>query len=735
MNQRIGSTLIFVLSTVLCSAQAQEAPDETTETEETTSYLPTVKVTARKVSEDVQDVPLSISAFDAAALEAYGFTDTMSIDEHVPNLEIKSFGGQPNIFIRGVGNNDFNATTISPVGIYSDDVLQGLTGGQLMQMFDMERVEVLRGPQGTLFGRNTTGGAINFYSRKPGDAVDGQIRIGLGNYNLTEIEGAATLILAPGKLATRVAGKTTKNDGDRRNLFNGERANAVDLSAIRAVTRFTPTGSLEFIWNIHGGRDRSDYTQGKPEGAINGADILGYADPAPNNAEFININGENRHFADTWGTSLIASWDLGGMMLKSVTAYEDVETDYCGDIDQSPNSTDELCFLTDGTQFSQELNLSSATDSPLSWIGGLYFLQEDLNYSLTGLLFGDVPGFASPLLHDSDRETTTAAAYGEATYRFTDNFSLTGGLRYTSEEKDARINSDLVFGLFETEPAGLVVPLVPESSLSDSWDAFSGRLIGRYEFLDDEMVYASVSRGFKSGGFNLGAIFDPNELTTVEPEYLTSYEIGLKSTTLGGRLRANLAAFYYDYSDLQVFTFTQGSSAANPIVIALENAANAEVSGIEAEFIAAPTLQTNITLGLGYLKAEYKDYISDIAGDLSGNRLPGAPEWNINFAAQHAFAIADGFELTPRIEYSYTDQRYFDINQLEAISSRGSHSLINARLSLSPIDAGWEFALWGKNLADEDYITDAGDLRATLGFIPQYYGPRRSYGLQVSAKF
>lgn len=736
MQKRLNMTVAVAALVSIAPLMPASAQETASGSEAAPKRLQSVTVTARKTSEDIQDVPLSISAFDAQALADYGFTDSLAIDDQVPNLEIKTYGGNPNLFIRGVGNNDFNGTTVSPVSIYSDDVLQGLTGGQLMQMFDLERVEVLRGPQGTLFGRNTTGGAINFYSRKPGNTQEGYLRVGIGSYNAREVEAAGTIVAIEDKLATRIAGKMTANDGDRRNLFDGSRANATDLAAMRAITRYTPNSDVEILWNIHYGRDRSDYQQGKSVGVINGGNVLGYVDPVPNDAKYININRtDNRHHADTWGTNLIVNWDFGDYTLKSVTAYEDVETDYLGDIDQSPQSLDELRFQQDGEQISQEFNLSYDGGGDLTWISGLFALKEDFGYRTSGPLFGDVPGAALPLDAHSQRDTKTYAAFGEATYQLTDAFSLTGGLRYTYEEKDATLDSLLTYGEFGTSPAGLVVPIIPETSRSESWDAWSGRILAKYEFGADSMVYGSVSRGFRSGGYNLGAFFDPNEFTTVDPEFLTSYEVGLKTTVFDDRLRANIAAFMYDYNDLQVFTFTQGSSTANPIVIALENAADAEVSGFEGEFTAIPVDGMTLSLGIGYLDATYENYISNIAGDLSGNRLPGAPEWNINASGQHEFTLPNRWVLTPRIEYVYVDQRYFDSNQLEAISSGGSHELFNARLSLGPEEGGWEVALWAKNIGDEEYVVDAADLTATIGFIPTYYGPRESWGLEARIEF
>ena len=694
--------------------------------------LEEIVVTARKRTENLQDVPISVYAKTGEALQKAGVTDSLAVDDLVPNLEIKTFGGQPNIFIRGVGNNDFNATTISPVSMYIDGVLLGLTGSQSMPMFDMERVEVLRGPQGTLFGRNTTGGALVYHTRKPGDSFEGTGRLSVGNYDRLDAELAATIPLSE-KTSLRIAGASFSNDGDHYNVTQQKNVNAIDMKGARATLLSTPSDDLEIIANIHWSVDRSDFRQGKQ--APDAPDILGYLDPTPDDRRLLYLDGPNRHYADQFGGSLTLNWDVADITIKSISAYEEAQTDFCGDIDQSPNSLDHLCFATDGKQYSQEINLSGSAAGGLSWILGGYYLREDMSHSTEGPLFGDTP-FALPVDGLSHRVTDTLAAFAEVTYDITDRLKVNVGLRYTYEKKDADVESAVNLSILDQSlPDAPAAYLVPFTELNKDWNALSGRVALSYNINDDVMAYASFSRGFKSGGFNLGSFFDPNEVTTVDPEFLNAYEIGLKSTFLDKRVRVNLSGFYYDYSDLQVYTYAAGSSPATPVVFALENAADAEIYGLEAEFTALPMEGLNIEAGLGLLETKYKNFISLIGGDLSGNRLPGAPSVNVNVAADYTFPVADNLSMMIRGEYSYTSKRYFNSFQDEAISSRGGHGLLNGRISLSSDDDKWELALWGRNLANKDYIVDSTDLRGTFGFIPQYLGERRSYGLELIVRF
>lgn len=694
--------------------------------------LEEIVVTARKRAENLQDVPISVYAITGNSMQKSGIFDSLSVAELVPNLEIKTFGGQPNVFIRGVGNNDFNATTISPVSMYLDGVLLGLAGSQGMPLYDLQQMEVLRGPQGTLFGRNTTGGALVFHSRKPEDEFAASARLNIGNYDRIDGEAAVTVPIGE-DTGLRLAAISTSNDGDRHNVTKGEDINGFDRRGARAILVTRPSDTLEITANIHMAQDRSDFRLGRQ--APDGPDILGWEHPKSADKEDLYLDAPNRHYADQTGANLVFDWKGDVFSLKSITAYEDAETDFCADIDQSPNSLDHLCFETDGEQYSQEFNISFATESGSEFLLGAYFLHEEIEHVTQGLLFGDTPS-ALPLDALSHRDTDTYALFAEGTFYLTDRWKLNAGIRYTYEEKEADVQSTVNLHFLDPSfPDEPIAFLVPYEELADDWDDLSGRLALSYDLSDDTMLYASFSSGFKSGGFNLGSFFDPNEVTTVDPEYLYAYELGLKSTFWEQRGRFNVSGFYYDYSDLQVYTFAAGSSPASPIVFALENAADAEIFGLEAELNIVPTERLTLQMGLGLLRTEYKDFVSLVGGDLSGNKLPGAPELNANIAAEYRVPVMDDYALTLRGEYSYTDKRYFNAFEDEAISSRGSHQLVNARISFSDSEDSWQVSLWGRNLANEDYIVDATDLRGTFGFVPQYLGDLRSYGAEFIIHF
>ena len=247
-----GAALVAVIA---APAGAQEAPggDPTTAQNDADAGIADIVVTAQRRAQNLQDVPISVTAFDERAIQEAGFTNSLSIGDQVPNLEIKTFGGVPNITIRGVGNNDFNSSSIGPVSIYRDDVVVASTGSQIFALMDLDRIEVLRGPQGTLFGKNTTGGAVQYFSKLPGDEFEGKARFGIGRFDLYEAEIGATLPIAQ-DLGVRVAGLIRKRDGERVNLFTGNRAIDIDEAAARAIFRYNPEG-LDIRLSIGGGRD------------------------------------------------------------------------------------------------------------------------------------------------------------------------------------------------------------------------------------------------------------------------------------------------------------------------------------------------------------------------------------------------------------------------------------------------------------------------------------------------
>ena len=737
-----GVSALALAGGLLLATGAQAQAQETeTNAQQDDGTIGVIMVTANRREESSQSVPLSITALGAEQIQDAGFTNSLGIGDQVPNLEIKTFGGVPNIFIRGVGNNDFNSSSVSPISVYRDDVVVASTGSQIFALFDLERIEVLRGPQGTLFGKNTTGGAIQYVSKLPTDMFEGYARAGIGRFNLHEVEAAASLPLAEG-LSMRVSGLVRRRDGERLNIFNGDDAIDVDEAAARAILRYRGDGGLDVRLSAGMGRDRSDYLNPKPLGVINGADIFGYSDPAPNDVRIMNFNGDSRNHSDNWWVSLNATVPLSDTLtFRSITGYDDSAIDNRVDVDGGPLRIDEIKFLTETEQFSQEFQLLY-DDGSLNALLGAYYFDEKLWGRSEADLVGEL-SFADgavPLITDSSRDNKSYAIFGQATFAITERFSLTGGLRYTWDEVRADHRGYLVPGFFDADiPNGDEIDLVPFGELSDTFKAWSWRIAADYEVADDVLLYGTVNRGFKSGTFNIGIITSLAERTSVQPETLTAYEVGLKSMLLGRRLRVNLSAFYYDYVDLQVLSVNQQGSGIP--TLGLDNAADAKVKGIEAEIFARPTDGLDIGLNFGILDAQYENYTSGAIDpatgqprDFSGNTLPGAPKFTLSTFGKYEFPVTQDHDGSIRIEYNYTGKKFYNNAEDPLVSSGEGYGLVNVRLTFGDNNGEWELAAWVRNLTDKDHIVDATDLR-DFGLIPLYYGERRTYGLEGIFRF
>ena len=730
-------TAVAVSALVLSApAFAQDGAAE----DATSGGIGEIVVTAQKRAQNLQDVPIAITAFDSAAIKEAGFTNSLSIGDQVPNLEIKTFGGVPNIFIRGVGNNDFNASSIGPISIYRDDVVVASTGSQIFSLFDLERIEVVRGPQGTLFGKNTTGGAIQFFSKLPDGVFEGNARFGYGRFDLFEGEAAVSLPLAD-TLSLRVAGTIRRRDGEKLNLFTGKRAIDVDEAAARAILRWQPTSDTDIRLSVGGGRDRSDYLENKPVGTINGADLFGYSDPFPNNANLLNFNGESQNHSDNVFVNLNISHSFGDVTFKSISGYDKSKVDNRVDVDGGPFRINHLNFLTDAEQVTQEFQFAY-DGGPLNAIAGLYYFQEDVDAGSNADLLGEL-SFADgalPLITRASRKNKAYAIFGQATYSVLPTLRLTVGGRYTIDKVRVTHQADLVPGFFDADiPDGAPVALVPFARLGDTFKSFSWRVSADVDVTDDILAYASIDRGFKAGGFNIGLITSVDERTQVDPEYLTSYEIGLKTTLLDRRLRLNLSAFYYDYTDLQVLSVNRQAGSAVP-TLGLDNAADATIKGIELEATAVPTDWLDMGLNFGILDAKYKNYLSGaidpVTGDprdFSGNRMPGAPKFTLSTFAQVTVPVGR-FETRWRAEYNYTGKKFYSNAEDDLVSSGEGYGLLNLRVAFADPDQGWELAAWAKNVTGKAYIVDATDTSG-FGFVPRYYGERATYGAEFSVKF
>ncbi len=721
--------------------------------DEPPTVLEEIVVTSQRRAENLQEVPLAISAFRTEDLQKFGFSTPEALALQTPSLTIKGSQGEtkPNVFLRGVGTNDFNATATSAVGFYTDQVYQGLPSGQLFQMFDLERVEVLRGPQGTLYGRNTTGGAVNFISNQPDGTTRGNLSATYGRFDQTEVEAAVQFPLGE-KLSARLAGVYRSSSGDTENRFDGNDVNEYDTYALRAVARWEISDDNVWTFNVHTGQ----YNGEGPRYHFVRVDNGHYPDDV---LPIIGVDAPYDEGDDWWA----GSWDLpqdediesyGGSIVgvietdsftfTSVTGYENVDAFVRYDSDASPLSYVNVVYGDDGWMFSQELRLASNGEGPLSWIGGLYYYEDsvkaDNSFDIARFardLFGAPPDPNDPqapgfYVQQWQQPTRSIAAFASLTYEFSDAWKATAGVRWTEDKKE------FDFQTFQDEHETIgVIPLI-DVSLDDSWSDVGGGASIQYTISPDAMLYASYNRGFKGGAYNGSPIFDPTTVRAVDPEYVNAYEVGAKTQFLEDRVQLNVAAFYNDYTDMQVFRFVPDPNTGIPTAF-LENAASAEITGVEAEF-RGRFGGLDLSLGAAYLDATYKDYVVQEGDstfgnptiDFSGNRLVGAPETHINAAVEYTFDLG-GPRLAPRVEYLYSSRVDFDSSN-NPLLAQGSYSVVNAALRLENIADQLDVTAWVRNLTEEEYATDALDL-SNFGFDIKVHGSPRTYGVTLDWRF
>ncbi len=676
-----------------------------------------------------------------------------------PNLATQgSFGRTaPSFFIRGIGSTQFNTNANSKVGVYVDDVYLSSPAVHGAQLFDVERVEVARGPQGYLFGQNTTGGLVRSIVNKPklngGPATS--IDATVGRFGEIDIDAAVGFDLGD-RAALRVSGRSQRSDGFQENTLLHADEGGSDLLAGRVQLLFAPSDDLDVLFNVHASSDDGELSPYKQLGLVDPAmgepcarpglgsgctDFFGYADSSNNHEGQWDVPNQVAP-VDASGASLTIDWRLAAATLTSVSAYEENDSEINEDTDVSPLDVVHGSYTGSPEQFSQELRLTSNGSGPTRWIAGVYYFDEDYRGSAHFAARGFGPGIFSGVGETlegvgqvSSMQTRSYAAFGNVDQQLGELWQLSIGLRYTHETKDVRYAAFLTDST-DVQPATLVGPaLIPRIALFQTidfaqdkdWDNVSGRVALSYRFARDVLGYASVARGFNSGNFNGGAFSDQSEASLVDPEILTSYEVGVKSDLAGGTLRLNAAAYYYDFKDQQAFILASGAGGA-PFQ-QLSNAAASSLYGAELESEWRPLEALQLQLGAGYTHSRFDNFNSDVGGDLTGNELPSAPQWNLNVLLGYEWELAGG-TLLLSADAKYTDHQFFSVND-DPLLAQDAYWLSNARLSYSSPAKHWTVALWARNLADEDYLVGAYDL-AAFGFDQYVVGAPRTYGITLS---
>lgn len=689
-----------------------------------------IVVTAQKREQSLQEVPVAVSALSGTALQDKHVSDIMDLNQLAPSLQVKASdnAANPKIFIRGVGLNDFNPNTASAVGIYADGVYIGSPLAQMGQFFDIERLEVLRGPQGTLYGRNTTGGAINVITRKPTQEMSADVNVEAGRFDSLNVEAAVGGGLVKDVLAGRVAVNVLRDDGYTLNRLTGHMGNDTDRWAVRGALSFTPSETFDALVQVRYGKsdggsmwaynrsifpapDMPEVTGPDgfcaPGAYISGActDIVGYANTSGNLYQG-DYRFEGKDEVDTKGASLTLTWDMGAVSLISVSGYDSADRADLEDTDASPNDVVTASYRAEQNAFSEELRLQANDENSRTfWVAGLYYAKDELDTdSYLDVLRVLRPLFATPdnpdgfnpdlsvgmFAYPYTQDTESWAGFGQVDYGLTEQLTGTLGLRYSRDSKDFHYESVAEFGA------------IPIFTLDDSKDfsSVSGRLGLQYEFSDDANVYVSYNRGYKSGGFFGGQTVSPEDLAPYEDEQVDAYEIGAKTQWMDKRLRANLSTFYYDYKDLQVYTLVLRGAIT---VQNFTNAANARIYGAEAEFSVTPVEGLDLSLFGSWLDATYVDFRSS-GEDYSGNRLPNAPRTSLTASARYQWP-AFGGALAVQTDATYRSKVYYDTRNVERLSDR-ERTFVNARIGWTSPDEHMEFGFWGRNVFDATNISD-----------------------------
>lgn len=760
----IGGTLMLSLVSAPLWAQGEQAGAAPRVLEE-------VLVTAQKREQNLMSIPGSVAALTAQTLAESSTTEFSDIGKLVSGVNIFAPPGAsgPQVRIRGVGTNRFTVAIRPSISIFVDDIPQSRVETAFTYLSDLERVEILKGPQATLYGREASAGVINTITQKPVlETFEGSIQARLGTgYSQTQQYAGVINIPAGDIFATRISGYATQFENAIENIVTGKEETNDDWGA-RAHFLLQPIDSLRLLATYeqhqrkkrHSTPERVEYGQiNLFEAAASGTALL----PADPYDEKIQTTGAAGNDASFQTTALHIAWDVSDRWsLRSISGYQTSEThsdkgDLPGGNADGATSLFELFKFngnTDDHTFSQEFRLDYTSDRLDSLIGFFYSdaeLKNTNNLDIARAVPNEVnidSVAATPTLAEGTRKVWDYGLFTNNTISLTSRFDLTVGLRYSLVEKEATSFAQAFGGEFGTFPPPTDVP-----TQENSWSAWSGTLKGSYHFTDDALAYLGIDRAFKAGGFNNGVTLGPQPPPPAPAEFdseiVHSVEAGLKGFFFQRELRLGLAAFYQVYDDYQV-------DVQNPDGLGrvIQNAAKVEIKGVEAEFMWLATEKFVVDGSAAYIDGRFEDYVdgqctdaqtyawienggaaADCRQDLSGEQLNGQSPWTANLNGQYNGSFGtSGLYWYARAEWVYRGTR-IDFPSLDERTEQEAYSLFNARFSLFSDTQGWEVALWGKNLANQEYIALYDQGRDGLFGLQARIGEGRTYGLEVRYQF
>lgn len=695
----------------LCAATTfspAEAQDSAVEIEE-------IVVTGTRRESAIHDTPMAISALTEQQIRDSGIKDIRDIDLITPGLWIGGNAGfgQQGVQIRGVGSVLTGIGGDEGVGTYVDGIYQGRASGLVFLFADIERIEVLRGPQGTLYGRNATGGAIRIISKTPGEELTGAMELTAEDYNGLGASGYVMAPIVEDTLSVKFAAAVYERDGYAFSPTLNKDANDEDMQYFSTALNWTPTEDTDIVLRAYTGESTTPVVY---KAVLDGLPL-----------DTIPIDFESFDNRDVDSVSATIKHAFSPFTATAIVGWLDTEFDTQFDADGGATDNVRLLDRQSSDQFSAELELASSGDSRLNWIIGAYYLSEEASvrtpfnilrfFNPTGLFFaGDV-------------DTTAKSLFADLSYQLSDRAKLTVGARYNDEEKNW-LGCVGFFTSLETDfsPSLCDGAFVPDSRNDSST---TPHVVLDFAMSDDTMLYASATKGFRSGGWNWTEPTIPG-LTGFGPEEVWSYEVGTKSKLLEGHARLNVAAFTADYSDMQVRVNDPVSS-----LIIVQNAASATINGIEAEFSASPTGQLDLTATIAWLDATYDSfaYVDNLGTqqDFSGNRLNRAPEWQTSLMAQYLIDLGDLGIIMPRVEWQYTSEIFHDPFNVQPSGSESFH-IVNLRAQYRPADGHWGLTAFVDNVGDERYFAHTFNPILPQDF-PALISEPRIYGIKVFYEF
>jgi iron complex outermembrane receptor protein len=706
-----------------------------------------IVVTATRMGETrLQSTPLAVTALNGAQLNERGVRDVQDLKTFVPSLQVSDFGGYSQLYIRGVGSNivfigSDPSTTINLDGVYLARPLSYLNN-----FLDVDRVEVLRGPQGTLYGRNSVGGTINVISRRPSETFQGEVQGEFGTFDRYGIAGYASGPITKGGILASLAFDVSGNEGYLENVSTGGDLEGMKSRGVRGQVLVPVGASGE--WTV-----RADYS--RQSGALGiypkllGPDASPLDNSVLGDYDKVSVDGKDSTILKNYGVASDFKIGLGSFgSLRSLTSYRGFRGSIVTDPDGSSlplfrNSIDPIRQ----NQFSQELTLNGKAGKLDYVIGAYYFSETDREPQTFNLLFAGVSHVQRPILHSQ-----SVAGYGQGEYHLTNTVSLVAGLRYTTETKHYQLD-DYYVASIDPNPAvaaagpvlsgipGISNPFTVNTRRHDH--AFTPKFGINFKPVDTVLLYASATRGFKSGGYDYGASNEIDAATGYGPEKLWSYEVGIKSDWFDRKLRLNLDGFYYDYTDLQVESLVQNGLSFGART---QNAATAHVKGIEAEIAVKPVRALDLFANLDYLDARYVKYsnasiTSDPDFDASGNRLNNAPRWSTTFGGTYTFDLGSSGKIFVGSDVHVQSTVYFTAANDGASGvtnypeQQHGYTLIDARIGWTSDKGDWTVSVSGTNLGDRQYLTGTANYAAGLtSFTGRPGRPREVFG-QITRKF